>query len=108
MEDHGMSKRHQQNATPPQAKISAAKPATVAKEQPAPQREIEAYRRCPICWQGNGGYGLAYSTQGRTRYYKCSKTNKDNSLPCGHTWTALVTLESIRIEHRVVKIDGQR
>lgn len=69
---------------------------------------IEEYRRCPICWGGNGGYGNCYSTQGRTRYYKCCQTTKPESGPCGHTWTATVLLETIKIEHRRVILDGER
>lgn len=93
MEGRGMSKKQDQKKA----------------EQIPKQRVIEEYRHCPICWGGNGGYGTAYSTQGRTRYYKCDKTTKpDGTGPCGHTWTATVTLEAIRIEHRVVEIEGQR
>lgn len=71
------------------------------------ERVIESYRRCPICWEGNGGYGTAYSTQGHTRYYKCDKTKTDRG-PCGFTWTATVKLEVIRTEHRIVELDGER
>jgi hypothetical protein len=79
---------------------------TAALPEPR-QRVIEDYRHCPICWGGNGGYGTAYSTQGRTRYYKCDKSTTDKG-PCGHTWTVLVKLEVIRVEHRVVDVEGQR
>jgi len=71
-------------------------------------RIVEEYRHCPVCWHGSGGYGVAYSTQGQTRYYKCCKTTKSDTGPCGHTWTATVTLETIKIEHRIVTLDGER
>ena len=72
-------------------------------------RTIEEYRHCPICWNGHGGYGTCYSTHGRTRYYKCDQTTKpDGPGPCGHTWTATVKLEVVRVEHRTVELDGER
>lgn len=84
-------------------------PAIVPVEAERKPRTIEEYRHCPICWNGNGGFGDCYSTQGRTRYYKCVQTTKpDGPGPCGHTWTALVKLEVIRVEHRVVTLDGER
>jgi hypothetical protein len=86
---HGMSKKKQE--TPPAA-----------------SRTIESYRHCPICWEQFGGYGLAYSTQGATRYYKCKKSDKPGCGPCGHTWTATVKVEVLRVEHRPVKLDGER
>lgn len=70
--------------------------------------EIEIHRRCPICWEGRGGYGLAYSTQGQTRYYRCCKANKPGPGPCGHTWTVRVQLQTIVIQHKVVTLDGER
>ena len=72
-----------------------------------PKREIESYRRCPICWERSGGYGLAYSTHGPTRYYKCSAA-ADGQQPCGHTWTVTVKVEVLRAEHRPVILDGER
>ena len=83
------------------------KPQPVVPEQR--KRVIEAYRHCPMCWSGNGGYGDCYSTQGKTRYYKCVQTTKpEGAGPCGHTWTATVTLETIKVEHRIVTLDGER
>jgi hypothetical protein len=87
------------------------KPVQKITETPAekPQlRTIEEYRHCPVCWNGNGGYGTAYSTHGRTRYYKCDKCTKGDRGPCGHTWTVEVKLEVIKVEHRIVKLDGER
>jgi hypothetical protein len=72
------------------------------------KKTIAIYRRCPICWEGNGGYGDCYSTQGPTRYYKCKQSTKPDCGPCGHTWTATVMLETIKIEHRRVFLDGER
>jgi len=83
------------------------KPVEKPIEKPQP-RVIEDFRHCPICWSGNGGYGTAYSTHGRTRYYKCDKTTKEDRGPCGHTWTVEVKLEVIKVEHRIVKMDGER
>ena len=72
-------------------------------------KTIPHYRRCPVCWEGNGGFGDCQSTQGRTRYYKCVQTTKaDGAGPCGWTWTATVLLESVKIEHRIVTLDGER
>jgi hypothetical protein len=82
------------------------KPVERVVEKPQ-TRVIEEHRHCPICWSGNGGYGTAYSTQGQTRYYKCNQSTTDKG-PCGHTWTVLVKLEVIRVEHRIVSVEGQR
>ena len=106
MGGRGMSKqpekKQQQLPQVPKAPESQPQP-----QQEPRQRVIEDYRHCPICWGGNGGYGTAYSTQGRTRYYKCTQTTTDKG-PCGHTWSVLVKLEVIRVEHRIVKLDGER
>ena len=122
MEGRGMSKRHT-TSKPAQMKaadVPAVTSTPAARTQPPavtvdpvpPERTpriIEAYRHCPICWNGHGGYGSCKSTQGRVRYYKCDKTTKpEGPGPCGHTWTATVTLETIRIEHRIVTLDGER
>jgi hypothetical protein len=79
-----------------------------AQPEPRKQRTIEPYRHCPLCWEGSGGYGDCYSTQGRTRYYKCCQTTNPDAGPCGHTWTVFVKLEVVKIEHRVVTLDGER
>jgi hypothetical protein len=94
MEGRGMSKNE-----PKQQQKQAE---TAAKE-----RVVEEHRRCPICWEGNGGYGTAYSKHGRTRYYKCNQSRTDQG-PCGHTWTVLVKLEVLAVEHRIVRMDGER
>ena len=101
MEGRGMSKKQ-----PKQEPKAVQVPAQAQEEQS--QRSIEDFRHCPICWHGNGGYGCAYSKQGSTRYYKCCKTTNPEKPPCGHTWTAIVKLEVVRVEHRVVSIEGQR
>jgi len=77
-------------------------------QQPEPCRQIEDYRKCPVCHEGRGGYGVAYSTQGQTRYYRCCKSNKPNGFPCGHTWSVRVVLSSVVVEHKQVFLDGQR
>jgi hypothetical protein len=88
MEGSGMSKQNKPQGQP------------VKAEQKQPT--IPGYRRCPLCWGGNGGYGVAYRTNGNTRYYRCCRGEKS----CGHTWTA--TLQVVRVEHRVVELDGER
>lgn len=72
---------------------------------PAKVEHVEQYRRCPLCWERCQGVGCVYSTQGRTRYYKCKRTLTDQP-PCGYTWTAIV--EVVRVEHRVITLDGER
>ena len=96
MGERGMSKKQQPE-----------KPVHKPIEKPQ-TRVIEEYRHCPVCWSGNGGYGSAYSTHGRTRYYKCDKSTSAERGPCGHTWTVEVKLEVIKVEHRIVKMDGER
>jgi hypothetical protein len=91
---HGSSKR-------PENKTSAQQPAETS-------RQIEDYRKCPVCHDGRGGYGVAYSTQGQTRYYRCCKSNRPDGFPCGHTWSVRVVLSSVVVEHKQVFIDGQR
>lgn len=100
---HGMNKpRKAQQAPKPQ---QTPEPEPVA----AVEREIEAYRRCPVCWNGRGGYGVAYSTQGSVRYYKCCRSRKPEGLgPCGHTWSVRVVLSSVVVESRQVFLDGER
>ena len=100
-----MSKHRNESQPAKQIPVAQIVPPVVPEER---KRIIEEYRQCPLCWSGSGGYGLAYSTQGRTRYYKCGKTTKPETGPCGHTWTATVTLEAIKIEHRIVRLDGER
>ncbi len=69
---------------------------------------IEEWKKCPLCWTGNGGYGLVQSTRGVTRYVACKKALNPATGPCGHSWTAKVLLKTIVIEHRVVTLDGER
>lgn len=97
-EGRGMSKRHQA-AVPPKPV-----PAVIIEQPIAKIEHVEEHRRCPICWDRCKGIGLVYSTQGRTRYYKCKKTQSDLP-PCGHTWTA--TVQIVRVEHRTVELDGR-
>lgn len=70
-------------------------------------REIEPYRQCPICWGRCGGYGVAYSTQGLSRYYRCCKSRNNEYPPCGHTWKVVlnnISLDVIRVEHKTIDI----
>jgi hypothetical protein len=88
---------------------SGKRPENKTTSQPSePIRQIEDYRKCPVCHEGRGGYGVAYSTQGQTRYYRCCKSNKPNGFPCGHTWSVRVVLSSVVVEHKQVFLDGQR
>lgn len=110
-----MSKRNRQVTTPAKNGVNGAapvQPPEESKETPVPgvaespkrERIIEDYRRCPICWNGRGGYGTSYSTKGSTRYYKCDQSVKEGEAPCGFTWTAIVKPETVRIDYRVVTI----
>lgn len=97
MGERGMSKK-QQKAT-----------GSADAETPSRRKTIEPHRHCPICWNGNGGYGSAYSKHGRTTYYKCDQVREGSDKgPCGHTWTAVIKIEAVRVEHRVVNVDGER
>lgn len=79
----------------PTAKAAEAEPVLEAGQ------EVPKYRQCPLCFNGPmNGTGVAYCTQGSTRYYKCKC--------CGHTWTATVKTEVINIGHRIVGLDGER
>ena len=64
---------------------------------------IPIYRRCPICWDRCKGVGTVYTTNGSTRYYKCKRTLTEQP-PCGHTWTAIVRTEVIKVESRTVTL----
>jgi hypothetical protein len=74
----------------------------------AREKEIEPWRRCPICWDRAGGHGVAYSTQGQVRYYKCSRTKSPEHPPCGHTWTFRFALNIMTLEHKTPIVDGLR
>lgn len=76
--------------------------------QPARSEEIQPWRRCPICWDRAGGHGVAYSTQGQTRYYKCCRSKSPDHPPCGHTWSVRVALNVVTLEHKAVSLDGLR
>lgn len=106
MGGRGMANRQQQRSTPQVKPAVVSTPPIVSLPVEAAKIEhVEAYRRCPLCWERCQGVGCVYSTQGRTRYYKCKRTLTEQP-PCGFTWTAKV--EVVRVEHRVVVIDGQR
>ena len=90
--------------------IPELKPASLPEESSSPERveldsvapgdggdRVPAHRRCPLCWTGQRGKGNAYSKSGNRRYYRCGS--------CAHTWTATVTLEVTRIEHRRVELE---
>jgi hypothetical protein len=76
--------------------------------QPARSEEIQPWRRCPICWDRAGGHGVAYSTQGQVRYYKCCRTRSPEHPPCGHTWTFRFALNIMTLEHKTPIVDGLR
>jgi hypothetical protein len=103
-----MSKR-QGRATPETQRVMPEEGRTDAQEvKTVDPARIAECRRCPICWNGNGGYGDCTSTRDGVRYYKCRKTLDSTRPPCGHTWTAHVQLIVTKIEHRVVTLDGER
>lgn len=103
----GGSSMNRRKAQPQPPKPQQAPP--VDSIPATPEREIEIFRRCPICWNGRGGYGVAYSTQGNVRYYKCCKARGGDGLgPCGHTWSVRVVLSSVVVESRQIFLDGQR
>lgn len=60
-------------------------------------RDVPKHRQCPLCYTGLGGVGSQYSKHGNTGYYKCQC--------CGHTWTATVKVEAVKIEHKVVDME---
>jgi len=85
----------------------------MAKRKPKhePKRDVPQYRRCPLCYgdpdasahdekAGMGGVGTAYATRRSTRYYKCDR--------CGHTWTAQITAETVKIENRQVELSTRQ
>ena len=80
----------------------------MSKQKPQVKRVIESHRQCPICWDRSKGYGVAYSTQGPVRYYKCCKADVADASGCGHTWTAIVKVEVVRVEHRTVTTESRR
>jgi hypothetical protein len=79
---------------------------------------VEAHRRCPLCWGGLRGVGLAVRTAGRTRYYKCKQhvacTHAGDPVEqhgqvisggCGHNWSVqLAIVETAFVEKRVVPV----
>lgn len=100
--------------------MSKPKPLPVVMSPPVPvpldavlppeKPPLPWYRRCPLCWSGRGGVGLAYSTQGITRFYKCVRASGGEP-GCGHTWTATLdrqTIVPVMVEHQVVTIASQR
>lgn len=64
--------------------------------------DVPAYRQCPICWGNRKGVGTAYGKCGHTRYYKCTRNTEGPG--CGFTWTALVRIEVVKTEHRIIEL----
>jgi hypothetical protein len=106
----GMNKPQRSNQQPKPAAPPAVKAPETFVEKPSTPRKItiHPHRHCPICWSGRGGYGTAYSKQGKTTYYRCDQTTKPEESPCGHTWSVVLRIEAVRIEHRIVENDGER
>jgi hypothetical protein len=58
------------------------------KTEPEQKPDVERRLRCPICWNGRGGYGVEYSTSSAKLFLRCAATSKPKSEgPCGHSWT---------------------
>ena len=90
-----------QSSKPPAERVE--KP-VVLDQQPKPKtRAIPKYRCCPICFEGRGGIGNAYSSKVREsgkRYYRCDT--------CNFTWSIKVVYsvhETIEVEHRNVTLE---
>ena len=75
-----------------------------------PTTDIESIppeRRCPLCWHGQRGIGLAYHTNRQTRYYKCSRSLLEGGGGCGFTWSVQVHKTVREIRHRRVNTQGR-
>jgi hypothetical protein len=97
----GMTKRKRPSLNQrPQQKLVEPETPPVSEED-----RIPVYRRCPCCWGARKGVGVAYSKQGRKRYYKCKRTLVPDAPPCAHTWTAIVTTSVVSIEHQDIDFD---
>lgn len=80
-------------------KRAARKPKKPA--EPKRRTGVAKHQQCPICYEGAlNGVGRNYKTRGATAYYKCDR--------CGHNWSATVVHRQTVIEHREVRVDGQR
>lgn len=66
------------------------------------RREVEKFRQCPVCYTGDlNGVGVAASTRGSKRYYKCDR--------CGHNWSATITPARVEsIAHRDVDLETRQ
>lgn len=84
--------------------LAMLEPPTLAK----PADSIPWFRRCPVCWEGNGGYGTCYSTKYPTRYYQCDNTIQKEKGPCGYYFTREVEEQIVEVTKRVVKFEGLR
>jgi hypothetical protein len=94
-----MGRNHRKQSQTPAAQAAPveATPQPPISEPTDTRREVLLERRCPSCYHGeDNGIGNAYANKNGTRYYKCDK--------CGFTWTALVKMEVIKIEHRRVDL----
>lgn len=106
-----MSKHSQRHITQP---IQQPAVPQAAKTPDAPAirspRKVEEHRRCPICWGERGGVGIASSSDGQTRYYKCRGVDPErpDGFPCGFTWKVIVKTQIVAVESRPVIIDGTR
>lgn len=84
--------------------------AIVVTETVMDDDRIPPHRRCPICWGENRGVGCAYNTNDpystgqddwppnvQRRYYRCTKTLREDRGPCGHTWVIGVKTEIVEL-----------
>lgn len=83
--------------SPPREKADGKTNPRASGEAPNVPPDVAKHRQCPSCYNGLGGVGNVYSTERNKSYYKC-KT-------CGHTWTATVRREVVKVEHRTVELE---
>lgn len=99
-------------AEPPPVESTGDDSTPEKPETDSAEEEIPAERRCPLCWNGRRGVGVAYHTDRQTRYYKCVRsTRRDDQdkpeLGCGHTWSVRVVREVGAIRHRTIDVRGR-
>jgi hypothetical protein len=100
--------RQPKPVTQQQKQIESPLEKTPAESSTPRKITILPHRHCPICWGRCGGYGTSYSKQGGKTYYRCDQTTNNEFPPCGHTWSVVLKVEAVSIEHRIVDMDSER